>query len=69
MECNNSIRQLLSKYLHSVGVKVFAILNDGKVVIISNAKIVDDVLLNNYFLDWKGDPIRIRDISMLEIIS
>ncbi|MBU1077080.1 MAG: hypothetical protein KKH98_07300 [Spirochaetes bacterium] len=65
----SNFRDILSKYLHLSGIKISIFLKDGSKIRLKNAVIKKDSILNNYYEDFNGNNIPLKNIDYAELYT
>ena len=63
----NVIESIIGKYIHVTGINMILHLQDNTVVPLKNAVVKGDKILNNYFLDLRGQSIPLESIASIEL--
>lgn len=65
----NNFRKILAEYMHLSGIKISVFLKDGSKVNLSNAIMKKDYIINNYYEDFSGKNILLKDVEFAELYT
>lgn len=66
---SSNFRNILAEYMHLSGIKIAVFLKDGSKVNLSNAVMKKDYIINNYYEDFNGRNIQLKDVEFAELYT
>lgn len=66
---SSNFRDILTKYMYLSGIKISIFLKDGSRVSLKNAVMKKDYIINNYYEDFSGMSIPLKNIEFAELYT
>ncbi len=66
---SSNFRDILTKYMHLSGIKISVFLKNGSKVNLSNAIMKKDYIINNYYEDFNGTNIPLKEVEFAELYT